>query len=106
MRGNVSEAPHLSVLVGEREEGVEADEDQGVAALDIDVGEVAHRHRNPVTAGLLAELQNHRLGHVDPVHLEPALDQRQREPPGADRQLQHGPAGGELGECFHRAFGV
>ena len=98
MRGRVREAAQLVLLGEQREERVEGDEDERVDALDGDVGEVAHRHRDRVAAGLLAELRDHRLGGVDAVHLEAALGEREREPAGADRELEHGAVAGELGE--------
>ena len=67
-------------------------------ALDRHVGEVAHRHGDVGAAGLLPELRDHRLGGVDAVHLEAALGEREREPAGADRELQHRAVAGELGE--------
>ena len=106
MGGRVREAAHLGLLAGQAEEGVEGDEDERERALDRHVGEVAHRHRDAVAAGLLPELRDHRLGGVDAVHLEAPLGEREREPAGADRELEHRAVAGELGEQLDARLGL
>ena len=96
--GDVREAPHL-VLLGEKpEQRVEDEIDERVRAIHADVREVAHRHADPVAARLRAEPRDHRFGRVDAVHLEPALEERQRDPARTDGELEHGATAGELDE--------
>jgi hypothetical protein len=52
-----------------------------------------------VTARLLAQFGDHRLGRVDAVHLDAAFSERERDAPGADRKLEDPPTVREVGEA-------
>ena len=41
-----------------------------------------------------------------PWYLDPTARERDREPPGSDRQLEHRPGAGEPGKRVHRRLGV
>ena len=52
--------------------------------------------------GLGVQPGHHRPGQVDPVHLDPALGQRQGDPPRPDAELEGGTTGGQPGQQEHR----
>ncbi len=99
LRRHVTETAELILLREQREESVEGDEDEREAAVDLHVGKVADRHRHGVAVGLLSELRHHRAGRIDTVHVETPANQRQRDAPGADPQLQNATAAGELDQA-------
>ena len=53
-------------------------------------------------ARLGAQPRDHRLGEVDPVHRHAARGERQRDPAGADAELERGAVARQLGEEVDR----
>ena len=65
------------------------------------VGEVADARRDALATRLRPQPLKHRLGGIDPVDLEAALGERQRDPSGADAQLEDRARSRELRERGH-----
>ena len=102
VRGDVLEARDLRVLRRQVADRVEDDVRERERAVDLRRREVADRDLDLLPAGLLAQLGDHRLGEVDPVHADAALRERQRDPAGADPELERRSVAGELGEEVDR----
>ena len=98
VRGHVLEAADLVVLRQQVEERVEHDVDQPVRAGDADVGEVAHGHVDRVAARLRPQPRDHRRREVDAVDPDTRRRERQRDPAGADRQLERRATVGQVGQ--------
>ena len=98
VRRDVAEASHLLRLRRQHEERVEDDEDQPEGAVDGDVGHVAEGRRDRLAARLSAQSFDHRRRRVDAVHVDAERGEGNRDPTGADAQLERTPAGGEFGE--------
>ncbi len=98
VRGDVLEARDLLVLRRQVHDRVEDEVGDRERPLDRGRGEVADRHADVLGARLRAQSRDHRLREVDPVHADSALRERQRDPAGADPELERGAAPGELGE--------
>jgi hypothetical protein len=106
MGGDPLEAQALPGRVVQHEEGVVDDEDQGEAAVDLDVGAVADRDRDAFAAGFGAELRHHRPAGVDPGDRNTEAGEWQCNATGADRQLERRARARELGEARGRGVGV
>ena len=102
VRGDVLEAANLLVLRKQVEERVEHDVHERIRAGDADLREVAHRHIDGVAPGLGPELLDHRRGEVDAVDANARSRERQRDPAGADRELERGATFRELGQDHDR----
>ena len=96
--GDVSEAGDLRRLGREVPDRVEDQVRERKGSLDGRRREVPDRDADVITAGLLAELGDHRLRQVDAVDRHSPLRERQRDPPGADPELERASIAGELGE--------
>jgi PhnB protein len=94
----VAEAGHLRVLGGQVHYRVEHQVHQGERAVRPGRGEVPDRDADGVAAGLGPQPGHHGPGQVDAVHVHAAAGQRQRDPAGADAQLQRPPAAGQPGQ--------
>jgi hypothetical protein len=95
---HVPEARHLRVLRGQVHDRVEHQVGQREGPVGRGGGEVADGDRDAVAARLGPQPGHHGPGQVDAVHLDAAPGQRQRDPAGADAQLQGPPAAGQLGQ--------
>src|SRR5262245_47787198 len=100
--GDVLEAAHLVPLRLQGEERVEDDVDEPKVAVDGNVREVADFDGDLLAAGLRAKTRNHRFRGVDSVNGDASCGERQRDPPGADREFECGAGAGELGEEVDR----
>jgi len=99
--GGVLEAGDLGVLGDQVEDGVEDQVDEGELPVDPGAGEVADRHLEVLAPGLGPQPGHHRLGAVDAGDPHDALGQRQRDPPGADPELQRSAPPGKTGQQVH-----
>ena len=77
--GHRLEATRLCVLVRQREERGEHDEDEVVPSVEREVGEVADPHGDVRPARLPPELGDHRLRRVHPMDFDAERGQRQRD---------------------------
>jgi len=75
-------------------------------AIDRDVGEITDGHGNALVALLFAQLLDHGLGGIDPVHGEPLRRQGQRQTTGPDSELENRTRACQLGEHGDGAFRV
>jgi hypothetical protein len=91
---DVRDAALLRLRRRQVEEGVEGDEDEGEATVDVDghVGEVGGGDVHLLAAGLAAQEGDHGGGGVDAVHRQAPGDERDGEPTGAHAELEHRPA--------------
>jgi hypothetical protein len=96
--GGVGEAGDLIVLRGQVHDRVEQQIDEPKGARYPFGGEVADRRAHAVGAGLGAQPIDHRRRQVDALHGNTAFAQRQRDPSGADAELEGGAVAGERGE--------
>jgi hypothetical protein len=101
MRGGVLEARDLRVLGHEVRDRVEHQVDERELAVDAGAREVAERDLDVLGARLGAQPGEHRLGVVDAGDAHAALGKRQRDPAGADPELQRSAVPGEVGEHLH-----
>ena len=100
--GGIAEALDLLLLGEQVPDRVEHEVDEGESLTGPGRGHVAERDGDPLGSGLLAQAGEHRLRQFDPGHLDAHLPQRERDPAGADRELEGAPAGGELGQAPDR----
>ena len=98
VRGDVLEAADLIVLGQQVEERVEHDIDQAVGARHSDIGEVADRDVDLIASRLRPKLRDHRLREVDAVDADAGRRERQRDPAGADRELERGAPSASVGK--------
>ena len=98
VRGDVAEARDLRRLRRQVHDRVEDEVRDGERPRHRRRREVADRDADLLAARLRAEPRRHRLRQLDPVHRHAALGQRERDPAGADPELERAAAPGELGE--------
>jgi hypothetical protein len=96
--GGVAEHLDLAFLAQDVADGVVDEEDQPVRPLRRVGGHVAQDDPDLVAAGVAADQVEHGLGAVHAGDLHPALEQGQRDPAVADRELERGPSRRQLGE--------
>ena len=96
--GGIAEAGHLLVLRREVHDRVEHEVHEAVPTVDGRRREVADRHADVVGSRLRPELVDHGRGELDAVDGNAPRRERQRDPPGADTELERGPVSGELGQ--------
>lgn len=80
--------------------------DPVVVARHLEIGKVAPHHPDPVGAGLGPSPGDHRGAGFDAVHGYPGTGQRDRQPAGTQRQLEHRPTGGSGGQGRDGRAGV
>jgi hypothetical protein len=95
MPRGVLEAGDLAVLRRQVEDRVEDEVDERELAVDTRRRHVAGDGLDPLRSRLRGEAGQHRPGAVDADDAHPALGQGQRNPPGADRELERPPVAGE-----------
>ncbi len=98
VRGGVLEAGHLIVLRGQVVDRVVDQVGQRELARHPGGGEVAQRDLDPIGAGLGPELLHHLAREVDAAHRDAAPGERQRDPAGADAELQRSAVSGQPGQ--------
>jgi hypothetical protein len=97
----VLEAGDLLVLRRQVPDRVEDEVGERERIVDARGREVADRHVDVVGPRLRAQPRDHRLRKVDPAHADTAPGQRQRDPTGADAELECGTVSSELCEEVH-----
>ena len=98
VRGGVLEAGHLIVLRGQVVDRVVDQVGERELARHLGGGEVAQRDLDPVGAGLRPELLHHLAREVDAAHRHAAPGERQRDPAGADAELERSAVSGQPGQ--------
>ena len=102
VRGGVLEARHLIVLRGQVVDRVVDQVGERELARYVGRGDVAERDLDPVGAGLRSQLLHHLAREVDATDRDAAPGQRQRDPAGADAELQRGAVAGQTGQEIDR----
>ncbi len=102
VRCNVLEARDLRVLGRQVADRVEDDVRERERAVDLRRREVADCDLDLLAAGFFVQLGDHLCGEVDPVHADAALRERERDPAGADSELERRPVTGKRGEELDR----
>ena len=92
MRGGVLEARDLRVLRDQVEDRVEDEVDERELPVDAGRREVADRDVDLVASRLRAQPRHHRLRAVDAGDAHAARGERQRDPAGADAELERATA--------------
>jgi hypothetical protein len=98
VRCGVAKAVDLGLLAGQVHDRVEHQVGQPERRVQPGAGEVADGHLDGVAAGFGPQPGHHGRRQVDAGHLDPAGSQRQRDPPGADAQLQRAAGAGQFGQ--------
>jgi hypothetical protein len=88
MRRDVPEAGDLGGLRREVQDGVEDEVREREGPIDSGRCEIPDGDADVPAAWLRAQPPDHRGRQVDAVHRHPALRERQRDPPGADPELE------------------
>jgi hypothetical protein len=94
MRDDVLEARDLLVLRRQVHDRVEDAVGDRERRLDGRRGETADGHADLLVARLRPQPRDHRRREVDPVHASAAPRERQRDPAGADAELERLAVGG------------
>src|SRR3954454_13865719 len=90
VRGDVLEARHLRVLGGQVVDRVEDEVGERERAPGARRREVTDHDRKVGASRLRAQARDHGAREIDAVDLHTALRERQRDPPGADPELERG----------------
>src|SRR5215472_15440969 len=98
---DVAETLSLPGLAEQAEQRVEDQIHQAERPSGRDLSHVADDDGDRLTTRLGPQPFYHRGGGVDPLHRGPPGGQRQRDPAGADRQLEHPAISGQPGEELH-----
>ena len=98
VRGGVLEAGDLIVLRGQVVDRVVDQVGERELARHLGGGEVAERDLDRVGAGLRPQLLHHLARKVDAAHRDAAPGERQRDPAGADAELQRSAVSGQPGQ--------
>lgn len=93
--GCVLETTDLFVLAEQIRDRAVDEVHEGEAAFDPGGRHVADHHRHPIGVRLRLHSVHHRLRQLDAVHLDAAGTQRERHPPGPDRELERSTVAGE-----------
>ena len=96
--GRVAECRNLSLLRGDVRDRVPDEVHESERASDVGGGVITDRRADRVCARLVVELVDHPRGDVDAGHAHAARAQGQRDPTGADRELECGPVASESRE--------
>jgi len=100
--GDVLEAGDLFVLRRQVRDRVADEVGELEPLVHLRRGEVAEGHPDVVGARLGPQLRRHGCGQLDPVHGHAALAEGQREPTGADAELERCARSCQIGEEAHR----
>src|SRR6266545_1918959 len=98
LRRGVLEARNLLVLRDQVEDRVEHQVDERELSADTGCGEVTDRHLDVLAPGLGAQPSHHGFGAIDAGDAHAALGERERDPAGADPELQRSTLSSEVCE--------
>ena len=101
-RGGIAEALHLLILGGQAHDRVVHQVDQPEPPVHPGRRKVADRKADLVRARLGPQPRDHGRGHVDPVHPDAALAERQCDTAGANAEFKGTAVSGQPGQEAHQ----